>query len=256
VFENEADALITAIGALNVALATNYLDFTTSIGKSLHSAAWDQDYDYTVRFTEGISRKRLTCLQGKQITVIGAGSSGIQVILSLQPEVKHLDHYLRRRIWIAGTFAREELDIRVGNASSFEYTQGEKFSWQRDPVFYLAVRKKVEAELQGGYLVTVRGSEAQQQARKEFTQSMHDRLVEKPELADNLLLDFSPLCKGTTPGLGHLEALTANHVSIIPKSISKITSTGITDLDGTHQPVDVILCATGSDTGFQKRMPI
>jgi len=42
---------------------------------------------------------------------------------SLQPEVEHLDHYVRGRTWIAGTFAREELDKRDGDVGNFEFTE-------------------------------------------------------------------------------------------------------------------------------------
>lgn len=171
-------------------------------------------------------------------------------------DVFHLDHYVRGRTWIAGTFAREELDKRGGDAGNFEFTDVEKNHWQKDPTAYLAFRKKIEAELQGGHSVTIRGSEAQKEARKEFTQSMHARLAKKPQVADHLLPNFPPLCKRLTPGPGYLEALTADNVSVIPTSISRITATGIIDADGTHRPVDAIICATGFDTSFQNRMPI
>lgn len=190
------------------------------------------------------------------MAVIGAGSSGIQIVPSLQLEVKHLDHYVRGRTWIAGTFAREELDKRGGNAGNFNFSEEEKQNWYQDPVLYLAFRKKIEAELQGGHLVTMRGSEAQKEAREDFTKSMHSRLSKKPEVADHLLPEFPPLCKRLTPGPGYLEALTADNVSVIPKSISHVTATGIIDEDGIHRVVDAIVCATGFDTSFQNRFPI
>jgi len=105
-------------------------------------------------------------------------------------------------------------------------------------------------------MVPMRGSHAQQEARKDFTQSMHNRLSKKPNIADHLLPEFPPLCKRLTPGPGYLEALTAENVSVIPKSIAKVTSNGIVDGDGTHREVDAIVCATGFDTSFQNRFPI
>ena len=198
----------------------------------------------------------MTTRQGQKIAVIGAGSSGIQIVPSLQPEVAHLDHYVRGRTWLAGTFAREELDKRGGDAGNFNFSEEEKASWQNDPTSYLVFRKRIEAELQGAHLATIRGSEAQLEAREDFTNSMHHRLSRKPEVADHLLPDFPPLCKRLTPGPGYLEALTADNVSVIPHAISKITSTGITDVNNTHRPVDAIVCATGFDTSFHNRFPI
>ena len=175
---------------------------------------------------------------------------------SLQPDVEHLDHYVRGRTWIAGTFARDELDKRAGNAGNFDFTEEEKKNWAKDPVLYLAFRKKIEAELQGGHVVTMRGSDAQKSAREEFTQTMKKRLSKKPQVADHLLPNFPPLCKRLTPGPGYLEALTAENVDVVPTQISHVTSTGITTTDGIHRPVDAIVCATGFDTSFQNRFPI
>ena len=194
--------------------------------------------------------------QNKSVAVIGAGSSGIQIVPSVQPDVSRLDHYIRGRTWIAGTFAREELDKRANNAGDFHFTECEKAEWARDPVSYLAFRKRIEAELQSGHLVTMRGSVAQKAAREEFTKSMRDRLSKKPDVAEHLLPDFPPLCKRLTPGPGYLEALTADNVDVIAQSISKIDATGILSADGEHREVDAIICATGFDTSFQNRFPI
>ena len=201
-------------------------------------------------------RTLLILLQGKKVAVIGAGSSGIQVVPSLQPDVERLDHYIRGRTWIAGTFAREELDKRADNAGNFDFTAEEKANWANDPVSYLAFRKKIEAELQGGHVVTMRGSDAQKFAREDFTQMMRNRLSKKPKVAEHLLPDFPPLCKRLTPGPGYLEALTADNVNVIPTQISRVTSTGITTEDGVHHSVDAIVCATGFDTSFQSRFPL
>lgn len=175
---------------------------------------------------------------------------------SLQPSVLHLDHYVRGRTWIASTFAREEIDKRNDAAGNFDFTEEEKNEWRKDPASYLAFRKKIEAELQGGHIITMRGSDAQKAAREYFTQSMRDRLSKKPEVVDHMLPDFPPLCKRLTPGPGYLEALTTDNVSVIPTSISHVTSTGIAASDGTHRPVDAIVCATGFDTTFMNRFPV
>ena len=50
VFEDQADALITAIGALNEWRWPPIPRLHDFEGKLLHSAAWDQNYDYKVNF--------------------------------------------------------------------------------------------------------------------------------------------------------------------------------------------------------------
>jgi cation diffusion facilitator CzcD-associated flavoprotein CzcO len=54
----------------------------------MHSAHWDVEYDLT----------------DKTIAVIGGGSSAIQIIPSIQPNVKKLVPYLRSPVWITAGF--------------------------------------------------------------------------------------------------------------------------------------------------------
>ena len=102
----------------------------------------------------------------------------------------------------------------------------------------------------------MRGSDTQKDAREYFTQSMRDRLSTKPVVADYMLPNISPLCKRLIPGPVHLEALTIDSVFVIPTSIPHVTSTGVAASDGTHRPVDAIICATGFDTTFLNRFPV
>lgn len=46
--------------------------------------------------------------------MIGNGSSGIQIVPAILPDVSHIDHYIRGRTWLSPTFAREKIDERGG----------------------------------------------------------------------------------------------------------------------------------------------
>ena len=240
VFTDSADALMTGVGALNEWRWPGIPGIEEYQGKLLHSAAWDETFEY----------------KDKKVAVIGAGSSGIQIVPHIQPEVERLDHYVRGRTWIATTFAADELKKRNDTSSNFDFTPEEINAWQQDPELYLSYRKRIEAELQSGHIITQRGSTAQKEAREIFTRLMKERLAKKPEVAEHLLPDFPPLCKRLTPGPGYLEALTRENVDVIPAGISHITTTGIVTSDGTHREVDAIVCATGFDTSFQNRFPV
>lgn len=83
-------------------------------GKLLHSANWDETYDYKVKLTgESMMFRSLhKSEQGQRVAVIGNGSSGIQVVPGMLPDVEHIDHYVRRGTWLSPTFGRELLDMR------------------------------------------------------------------------------------------------------------------------------------------------
>jgi cation diffusion facilitator CzcD-associated flavoprotein CzcO len=86
-------------------------------GKLLHTANWEETYDYKVIVVSPFANIQLKPdlqPQGKRIAVIGNGSSGIQVVPAMLPDVAHIDHYARSRTWLAPTFAREKIDERGG----------------------------------------------------------------------------------------------------------------------------------------------
>jgi hypothetical protein len=194
--------------------------------------------------------------QNKRVAVIGAGSSGIQIVPSLQKEPgAHIDHYVRGPTWISTTLAGEEVQQR-GGESNFEYRPEEIEEWRKNPELYLAYRRKIEADLQLGHPLTIRDTDMQKGAKALFTQLMTDRLKKKSHLVDGLIPDFPPVCKRLTPGPGYLEALTEDNVEVIREKIDHVSSTGIVTEDGKHREVDAIACATGFDTTYRNRFPV
>ena len=67
-------------------------------GKLVHPAAWDE----TIELQPDL-----------KVALIGAGSSGIQLLTAIQPLVGRVDHYMKGRNWIAPVgFGGEELAAR------------------------------------------------------------------------------------------------------------------------------------------------
>ncbi|KAL4995553.1 hypothetical protein BDV10DRAFT_196629 [Aspergillus recurvatus] len=96
IIEDQCDVLVSASGALNEWKWPSIPGLHDFKGKLMHSANWDESYDYG----------------GKRVAVIGNGSSGIQIVPGMLPKVTHLDHYIRGRTWLSPTFAREQVDKR------------------------------------------------------------------------------------------------------------------------------------------------
>ncbi|OAL32210.1 hypothetical protein AYO20_07978 [Fonsecaea nubica] len=241
VVEDVGDVFMTGVGALNEWKWPDIKGLHDFKGKLLHSADWDSSYD----------------ISGKEIAVIGAGSSGIQIVATLQPKVKSMDHYVRGRTWIAATFGNELVRSRNdGKDGNFNYTREEMEAWEKDPKSYVQYRKALEVGMQGGFALTHKGTKEHEGAWSLFNQDMRKRLEKKPEIAEHLIPDFPPLCKRLTPGPGYLEALVADNVDVIATRISHVDETGIVTTDGKHRPVEAIVCATGFDTSFQGRFPI
>ncbi|KAJ5754168.1 uncharacterized protein N7511_008321 [Penicillium nucicola] len=240
IYQDHCDILIQATGALNAWKWPSIPGLHDFKGKLMHSATWDENYDY----------------KGKRVAVVGNGSSGIQIVPALLPDVPHIDHYVRSRTWLAPTFAREEIDKRGEALENFSFTPEEIATFKKDHQVYQTFRKAVELELQSIHGATLTGNPMQLGAHEMFVQNMKQRLGNKPELADELIPDFPPACRRLTPGPGYLEALTDDKVEIVTSDITKVDETGIITADGQHRPIDMLVCATGFDTSCTPRFTI
>ncbi|PWY83418.1 flavin-binding monooxygenase [Aspergillus heteromorphus CBS 117.55] len=240
VYQDHCDVLISATGFLNAWQWPDIKGLHDFKGKLMHSARWDEKFDYS----------------GKRVAVIGNGSSGIQILPGMLPKVPHIDHYVRSRTWIAPGFASEEAAKRGAELDNFSFTPEELETFKNDHSTYQEFRKGVELALQSIHGGTLLGTPEQLGAKEFFLQNMKRRLSKKPELIDDLIPSFPPICRRLTPGPGYLEALTDEKVDVITSEIVRIDADGIITADGTHHPTDVLVCATGFDTTFAPRFPM
>ncbi|KAL1972597.1 hypothetical protein VTN31DRAFT_7011 [Thermomyces dupontii] len=237
---DECDVFISAQGSLNKWKWPDIPGLHDFKGKLVHTANWDESYDY----------------KGKRVAVIGNGSSGIQVLPAMLPDVAHIDHYARGRTWLSPTLAREVLNKRYGtDKDNITFTPEEIARFKENREEYQKFRKDIELDLQSNFAVTVKGTPEQLAGPEYFAENMKRRLARKPELLDQMLPSFPPGCRRLTPGPGYLEALTDDKVDVINTEIKEVDATGIRTADGKHRPVDMIVCATGFDTTYRPVFP-
>jgi cation diffusion facilitator CzcD-associated flavoprotein CzcO len=228
------DIFITAIGRFNAWKLPDYPGIEEYEGHLRHSSNWDPSFDPT----------------GKTVAVIGNGASGIQVVPELQKVVKHLDHYARSRTWIAGSLGG--LDRKAEPM----YFSDEQLKDFESPEKYLEFRKALENTYWKRFGAVMKGSKDNLAAKEEFRELMRRRLIEKPELLDAIIPEFSPHCRRLTPGPGYLEALSKDNVSFIQDRIKRFTKNGIETVDGTHRPVDAVICSTGANVDYAFPFPV
>ncbi|KAL6231968.1 hypothetical protein BDW75DRAFT_247546 [Aspergillus navahoensis] len=212
-------------------------------GTMVHSANWDPEIT-------------LDSLKGKSVALIGAGSTGIQILPQIQPYAKVVDHYVSGKTWISPVgFGSEELKER-GETGNFQHAKEELEKWKNDPSIYHAWRHKIEKSVNGAALITIFGSPTQKDFQKINHDAMRKKLAKKPEIMEALEPKWPPGCRRLTPGPGYLEALVEDNVNFISTKIKRFTPEGIETVDGTERKVDVIICATGFDTSLKQVMPI
>ena len=206
-------------------------------GDLVHSANWNRNCD----------------LKGKRVSLIGAGSSAVQILPNIYETVSRAFTFVRNRIWITAGFAQT---FAGKDGSNFIYSdqQHQLFDQADD---YLAYRKMIEDELNQRFSFIINGSQAQKDARAFSENEMRTLLKDQPDLLDKIMpTDFDVGCRRPTPGNGYLEALTGPKTTAYTEQLQKITKKGFIDPDGNEQEVDVIICATGFDTSYSPKYPL
>ncbi|KAF2232138.1 FAD/NAD(P)-binding domain-containing protein [Viridothelium virens] len=232
-----AEFFINAGGVLNSWKMPDIPGLQEFKGKLMHSARYEEGYDLT----------------GKRVAVIGAGSSGVQIVASIQKKVSKLYSWIRSPIWITAGFAQTWAGK---NGANFAYTPEQLQFLEQNPKKYLEYRKQVENELNQRFKFIIKGSEAARNAREYSYNEMATKLKGDPRLCDKVIpKNFNPGCRRPTPAPGYLEALVAENSTVFTDPIGRITPSGFTDHEGKEHEVDVIICATGFDTSWLPRFP-
>jgi cation diffusion facilitator CzcD-associated flavoprotein CzcO len=240
VFEDSCDVLISARGLLNSKKWPSIEGLWDFKGDIMHSAAWDQDYDF----------------ENKRIGIIGSGSSAIQIVPKLQEIAgTKLDCYIRSKTWIVPPLGQMTMDD-LGIGHQLEWREDQKEQFRSDPEAYSRFRMKIEGDGNSIHPMMKKGSKMQIQGQQACEDSMRTRLAKRPDIYESLKPSFAPGCRRVTPGPGFLEALMEDNVSMIRDSISHIDPRGVVTADGKLHKCDVLVCATGFYTTTAPPFPV
>jgi cation diffusion facilitator CzcD-associated flavoprotein CzcO len=212
--------VIGAVGGLEVPNLPDIPGIDAFAGKTVHTASWDHDFDYT----------------GKRIAVIGTGATALQLIPELADVAEHLAVFQRTPIWVAPkpdfpipslvNTALLHLPV-VRRIIRAAVTVGIDFGITGIGVFHERVPFLADSLRRGGaagYRAWLRGN---------------------PELVEQLTPTYAPGCKRPSVSNRYLRTFTAPHVDLVTEAIREVTGSGVVTEDGVSHDVDVLVCATG-----------
>ncbi|OAL40506.1 hypothetical protein AYO20_00242 [Fonsecaea nubica] len=254
-----ADVVCSAVGILNAWKWPEICGLHDFKGKLVHSAAYPEDLD----------------VSGKRVALIGAGSSGIQMLPQIRRHAAAVDHYVRGKLWIppAG-IGGEGLEARNGDPRT-PAADLERF--KNDPEVYRQYRRYVEDLLNRPVEALYKGTPGAKMFADMCRAHMKEKLSKKPEVFEALVPDYPVGCRRITPGPGvganlvysmpvrlqglsfdsqYLEALVEDNVNFIPTKVRTVYDNGIETEDGVRRDVDVIICATGFDGVYKQHFPV
>lgn len=243
VFDDSCDFLLNAGGILNNWKWPEIPGLHSFEGTLIHSAKWPESAN----------------LEGKTVAVIGNGSTGIQIVPAIQPEVKQLVHLIRSPTWITPGAASRYPSLKGGEIPNV-FSEEQKEVFRTDPERYAEFRKQIEREINSKFRMLVNGAEMAERARQGAYDSMVDLLGERAaELGPQIIPDFAIGCRRITPGVGYLESFSKPNVRVLVRKdaiIERVDSKGLVMANGEHIELDVLVCATGFDVSFSPRFPI
>ncbi|KAI0148121.1 FAD/NAD(P)-binding domain-containing protein [Hypoxylon sp. NC0597] len=248
-FRDQANFLVDASGILNNWKWPDIPNIKSFQGELVHTASWPKDFDYT----------------NKTVAIIGNGSSGVQLLPAIRPDVKKLYHFVRTPTWIIppriasmmmmGGPAKDILtQIELDEKENFTKKQVERF--KTDPAFYRKFIKTIEQDSNGAFALVLNGGAAQAFATSKVVQYMTASLGGDERLCKALIPKFPLGCRRITPAPGYLEALRAPNTEVITDGIAEVVPEGIRLESGEIIKLDAIICATGFDNSFTPRFPI
>ncbi|MFV1364170.1 NAD(P)/FAD-dependent oxidoreductase [Mycolicibacterium elephantis] len=260
--------VVAASGILSVPLDPDFPGMESFGGMSLFTGCWPkEDVD----------------LAGKRVGVIGTGSTGVQLIPVVAPQVGQLYVFQRSPAytlpWTVRAFEPGELDEMKANYAQIRAAQREHpvgaarlsaFSVMFDmitkpPIKSASREEKLRAVEEHGVMGALSWGdvffdiEANQMAAELYGEAVA-RIVKDPETAAALTPSHPFGCKRPIIDQGYYETFNRDNVTLVDlrkDPLVEITPTGIRTERG-HHDLDVIIYATGFDamTGALSRIDI
>ncbi|MDP7737800.1 flavin-containing monooxygenase [Mycobacterium paragordonae] len=214
--ELDADVVICATGVLHHPAVPDIPGLDEFPGPVLHTARWDDAVDTA----------------GKDIAVIGTGSTGVQVLSALQPGAASIAHYVRSPQWILWAPMSLRQSAVLGTALR-------RFPGGHDRMYRtLLWASGILAD------VTTRPS-WRRRAVQGYARLCLRLQVRDEVLRHKLTPDYQPLCKRQVVSGSYYRAIQAGNAELVTERITAVTPAGIQTADGRHRPADVIVLATG-----------
>jgi 4-hydroxyacetophenone monooxygenase len=225
-----ADAVISAVGQLNVPRLPDIPGLERFAGPSFHSAEWDHGVELT----------------GRRVGIIGTGASACQFIPPLAEQAAHLTVFQRNAPWLV--FNQHYMEP-VGERLRWLYRHVPFYSeWHRFWMFWRTGDGMLDlARVDPDWPPTETSvSAANDLMRQLLTGYLETAFAERPDLLAKMIPSYPPVAKRVVVDNGILpRALMREDVALETTPIREITERGVVTVDGVEHELDVLVYGTG-----------
>ena len=222
--------LISAVGFLNVPQYPSWPGLELFEGPKFHTSRWEHQHDLT----------------GRTVAIVGTGSTATQIVPEIAPIVRQLYLYQREPGWV----------IPKGDR---DFTPAERAKW-RDPIRHRWIRAKgfwsIEHSSWRGRFWKP-GTKINEQGRAACLAFIGEVFADRPDLKEAVTPKYPYPGKRPIFNSTFYPALKLPNVELIPRAVSRVTRSGIVDVDGVERKVDVLVMATGfQPTNYLARVEV
>lgn len=215
----QAKIVINASGPLSTPVIPDFEGRESFAGRSFHTNAWDQDYDY----------------QDKRVAIIGSGASAAQVIPAIADKVHNLEIFQRTPHWV---LPRPDYTFKAWQRKLLK----QKWAYKCLRILiYWALESRVLGLKYSRLMLNLL---AKRQALKLIRQQ-----IESPILQQKVTPDFTIGCKRVILSNTLYPAYCRDNVTLHDRAdgIARITPRGIMTTRGQEIELDLIVYSTGFD---------
>lgn len=212
------DVVISAVGLFNVPKYPDWPGLETFRGPVFHASRYEHQHD----------------LANKRVAVVGAGSSGTQIVPKLAPQVDQLFVFQRDPNWITAK-------------DNTPYSANERDA-RRDPTVYRRARRGhwwAETKMLWQGRILKAGTKENAAARTIAEAQLMNVLGDRPDLLAAVMPNHPFFAKRPVRANGFYEALRRDNVTFRRTGVVAVTPDGVIDSSGEETALDVIVMATG-----------
>lgn len=212
---DQADVLISASGVLHKPVYPEIEGLDTFKGDMFHTARWDHSVD----------------LMGKNVGIIGTGSTASQIVPAIIDKVGKLSLFQRTAQWVFPLASRK-------------YSNFEKKMFRLFPILTTLLYKWNFIFLTLGFAkAVIEGGKKLEPIHKKCQENLDT--VKDPILRKKLTPDYLPGCKRLIFSDSFYDAIQKPNADLVTDDIVKIVPEGIITKDGMTHALDVLVLSTG-----------
>jgi cation diffusion facilitator CzcD-associated flavoprotein CzcO len=208
------DVVISALGLLSVPRYPEWPGLDAFAGPVFHTSRWEE-HD----------------LAGKNVAVVGTGSTAVQIVPAIAPDAANVYVYQREPGWIEPKYERE-------------FTPRERWMYQHVPLAQKVSRARIfhKGNLRfKGYDVRSRRQRRMRSSCERFI----DQTINDPGVRQAVTPGYPWGCKRPILSSTFYGSLNRDNVSLVPHAVTRVFPGGVEDATGSVRDVDVLILSTG-----------